>query len=431
MEIKIEHNKVKAGTPTSIGLMLELTAPTAPVREADLARKAKSIVFVVDRSGSMGGGRLEMVKDTIIDTLPRLHPDDYIAVVTFDGDVQVPVELQKLADLNLQEVRETIAGLHPGGSTNIELGYRYGLAEAAKSPAGVEATVMLLSDGHANNGVVEPGALGQLAAAAIEHYITTTTLGIGGGYDENILDAIAESGNGNHIAALQLDEALAGLQAEIDDLLMKTMTDVKIEIAIDGSFRGNKSKVRKVRHLRKFRTHETGASAEIGDLSSAEEKNVVFELTLDPEFAAVGSHTGFVVRWSYVDATVNQPVECSESFEVEVVDAQDWVEPARNEDIVAELKSIRLQDVRDRALELYQMGRADEADELLREAGQELEHFMQVSADMSPRARARMFRTSTEFASLSAMADVNEKQKRIRESRNRVRNDKSDFRDKP
>jgi hypothetical protein len=42
-----------------------------------------------------------------------------------------------------------------------------------------------------------------------------------------------------------------------------------------------------------------------------------------------------------------------------------------------------------------------------------------------------MFRTSTEFASLSAMADVNEKQKRIRESRNRVRNDKSDFRDKP
>ena len=77
------------------------------------------------------------------------------------------------------------------------------------------------------------------------------------------------------------------------------------------------------------------------------------------------------------------------------------------------------------------MGRADEADDLLREAGQELEHFMQVSADMSPRARARMFRTSTEFASLSAMADVNEKQKRIRESRNRVRNDKSDFRDKP
>ena len=56
MKIKIEHNQVKIGEPTSLGLMLELTAPTAPVTEQDIARKAKSIVFVIDRSGSMGGG---------------------------------------------------------------------------------------------------------------------------------------------------------------------------------------------------------------------------------------------------------------------------------------------------------------------------------------------------------------------------------------
>ena len=432
MEIKIEHNQVKKGEPTSLGLMLELTAPTAPVREADLARKAKSLVFVIDRSGSMGGGRLEMVKNTILDTLARLNRDDYLSVVTFDDDAQVEVPLTKIGDLDVRAVREKIAALQTGGSTNIELGYRFGLAQAANSPEGVEATLMLLSDGHANAGVVDPDSLGQLAAAAIEHFVTTTTLGIGSGYDERILDSMADSGNGSHIAALELQEAVDGLQAEIDDLLMKTMTDVKFTIAFAPDYHMRRNNVRKVRHMRKFRKSETGATAEIGDLSSAEEKNVVFELTLDAhDRAPLGMQEGFTVRWSYVDATVNQLVEGSKTFEVELVDEQEWVEPSRDEDIVAELKAIRLQDVRDRALALYQAGREQEADDLLRAAGEELQQFMDSSLYMSDRSRARMYSSTMEFNSFAQMGDMNEKQKRIRESRSRANRDKGDFRDKP
>jgi Ca-activated chloride channel family protein len=429
MEIKIEHNQIKQGEPTSLGIMLEITAPTAPVREADLVRKAKSIVFVVDRSGSMGGGRLEMVKNTILDTLARLNPGDYLSVVTFDDDAVVEVPLQQIAELNLMQVRDKIGSLVTGGSTNLELGYRFGLAEASKSPAGVEATVMVLSDGHANSGVIVPEALGQLAAAATEHYVTTTTMGIGSGYDENILDAMADSGNGNHIAAVELAEAVAGLQAEIDDLLMKTMTDVKIDIEFGEVFSDGKSKVRKVRHLRKFRATERGAQAELGDLSSGEEKNVVFELNFLANLTFLGKTQGFTVRWSYVDATVNQLVEGAKSFEVEIQDPNDWEEPARNEDIVAELKTIRLQDVRDRAVRLYNEGREAEADDLLREAGLELQRFMDSSTDMSPRARSRMYREYAEFTSYSSMPDMNEKSKRIREGRSRSKNDKSNFRD--
>ena len=429
MEIKIEHNQVKSNDTTSLGVMLEINAPTAPVREEDLVRKAKSIVFVVDRSGSMGGGRLEMVKNTILDTLARLNPGDYLSVVTFDDNAVVEVPLQQIAELNLMQVRDKIGSLVTGGSTNLELGYRFGLAEASKSPAGVEATVMVLSDGHANSGVISPDALGQLAAAATEHYVTTTTMGIGGGYDENILDAMADSGNGNHIAAVELAEAVAGLQAEIDDLLMKTMTDVKIEIEFEMGFRNEVSKVRKVRHMRKFRTTPNGAVAELGDLSSGEEKNVVFDLSLHYPLTFLGTTEAFTVRWSYVDATVNQLVEGRKTFEVEVIDEQEWIEPARNEDIVAELKAIRLQDIRDRAVRLYNEGREAEADDLLREAGLELQRFMDSSTEMSPRARSRMYREYAEFTSYSSMPDLNEKSKRIREGRSRSKNDKSNFRD--
>ena len=429
MEIKIEHNKVKAGAKTAIGVMLELTAPKAPVVESDLVRKAKSIVFVIDRSGSMGGGRLEMVKNTILDTLARLNRDDFLSVVTFDDTAVIDVPLMRIGDLNLAEIRDQIAALQPGGSTNLEMGYRYGLAEAAKSPDGVGSTVMLLSDGHANAGAVDADVLGQLATAAIEHYVSTTTLGIGSGYDERVLDALAICGNGNHIAALELQEAVDGLQAEIDGLLMKTMTDVKVSIEVAEAFPVNSRTVRKVKPMRKFTTNAHGAVAEIGDLASEEEKNVVFEINLKAtDHVPTGIRPGFIVKWSYVDATVNQLIEGETTFEVEVIAESEWIEPARDEDIVAELKSIRLQDVRERALQLYMQGREAEADELLRQAGAELDEYMRESIYMSDRNRSRMTSEFMEMASFSQMSGDNEKMKRLREMRNRSMRDRRDFR---
>jgi hypothetical protein len=213
---------------------------------------------------------------------------------------------------------------------------------------------------------------------------------------------------------------------------MKTMTDVRVRIELAQTFLREPNNIRKVRHLRKFRFDGGVAEVELGDLSSGEEKNVVFDLTLKP-LTGVGpsKQHGFFVGWEYTNAITGEKVHGREHIEVELVDAQDWVEPVRDEDIVAELKSIRLQDVRDRALALYQAGREQEADELLRAAGEELQQFMDSSLYMSGRTRARMFSQSTEFANFATMSDMNEKQKRIRESRSRINRDKGDFRDKP
>ena len=59
VEIKLEHNKAKATARTPLGLMVELTAPSVTVRP-DQVRVAKSVVFVIDNSGSMAGPRLDI-----------------------------------------------------------------------------------------------------------------------------------------------------------------------------------------------------------------------------------------------------------------------------------------------------------------------------------------------------------------------------------
>ena len=433
IEIKFEHNLVKSregAEPTSIGIMVEATAPTAPARTEEIVRKDKAIVFVVDRSGSMGGGRLELVKVTILDILGRLFPAYGVQRDPHAFPARPAPELVRFGDTDMAALRRLVSNLQPGGSTNLEAGYRFGLAEAASAPEGIEAAVILLSDGQANSGNQDPESLGQLAAAATEHFITTTTIGIGEGYDERILDAVAGAGAGNHVAAIRIDEAVDALNAEIEDMLQKTVSGLRVEIELDREVAGPGSRVRKGGWVRRFNWDAPLAVAELGDLSTAEEKNWVFDATLalrDPEIE-LREVEGIIVRWQYTDLVSGSLVTGEKRTTLELVDKDNWVEPARDEDIVAELKALRLEDVRPTAQDLYDRGAFAEADAMLTEAGLELQRYMD-SSDLSPRARLRMSRRVSDMASF-AMMDDGVKSKRLRETSNREMRDKTNFRER-
>ena len=70
---------------------------------------------------------------------------------------------------------------------------------------GAGGTLLLISDGHANAGVIDPEQLGAVAAKAAADGITTTTVGFGLGYDERLLKAIAAGGNGSELFAEHAD----------------------------------------------------------------------------------------------------------------------------------------------------------------------------------------------------------------------------------
>jgi Ca-activated chloride channel family protein len=427
MEIKIEYNCLKAEEKSALGLMFEVTAPEAPADDTPKAREPKGIVFVIDRSGSMGNGRLELVKQTITDMLPRLGQDDYLSVVTFDDAARVELELTQIKDAKLADLRKKIGAIQTGGSTNLEAGYRFGLAEAAKAPAGIESTLVLLSDGEANQGVTDPAQLGQLAAAATEHLVTTSTIGIGEGYDETILDAMSISGTGNHFAAFRLEEAVDGLSDEIDGLLKKTIANLKVEIEAVGTFNVGGFQVRKVNYLRDFKTFPGKATANLGDLASMEEKNFVFELTLPAQFVNETALLQAVkVTYEYEDLILARKVTGGQTFELEVATANDYVAPAKNEDIVVELKALRLQDIKEQAIALMREGRDLEARELLKKAGADFEEMLEQMQFMSERNRGRLSAQANEFTDLSMMQDRMEFMKRGTESLNRARKSKPD-----
>ncbi len=425
VNIKAEHGTVKVGEKNSLGLMIELTAPVAQATEAT-QRTPKGVIFCIDKSGSMGGGRLDLVKKSVLDLLARLNREDYFGVVSFDSNVTIEVPVGKLADLNPDETRKAIQHISLGGNTNLERGYRHAIAEAAKLPEGIESTVILLSDGQANAGVADPAQLAQLAAAATEHLISTSTLGIGEGYDEKILDALSISGQGNHFAAVRLAEAVAGLEAEFDGLLARTMEDVKIAIKCEAGF-GN-SEWRAVTASTGSNWEPGAIEAKLGNLASGESKNFVFEVNLEAQREiSERPRLAFMVFVDYRDLVTGTTERLEKSFYVDVASAADFVEPARDEDILAELAALRAEDRKEEAVELMRRGDTEGARRIIEALGRDFEEMMRDYLNLSERQRARMGDSYDELIVMQAMAPE-EFVKRGVESVNRGRRSKTDGR---
>ena len=100
---RLETTKIKAGQPRTLGLLVEAAAPA--LQEQTLTRSPQAIVFVVDRSGSMGGGLLELIKSTISQMIGQLNPADYVSVISFDTQVETHVALRQKATLDAAELR--------------------------------------------------------------------------------------------------------------------------------------------------------------------------------------------------------------------------------------------------------------------------------------------------------------------------------------
>ena len=81
----------------------------------------KTIVFVVDRSGSMSGKKMEQAKAALAFVLNNLHEGDLFNVVAYDNEVEsFRPELQRYNDQTRQQALGFVEGIYAGGSTNID-----------------------------------------------------------------------------------------------------------------------------------------------------------------------------------------------------------------------------------------------------------------------------------------------------------------------
>ena len=422
---RLEASRVKAGEPRTLGLLVEAAAPSLP--EQQFSRTPQAIVFVVDRSGSMGGGRLDLIKNAIGEMIGQLNPQDFVSVISFDERVENHLPLRQKGNLNTAELRRELAQLEPRGATNIELGYRHGLAEAAKAPDGVEGQLILLSDGHANRGVKDSTELGQLAAIATEHLVATSTMGIGTGFDEELLTRIASSGQGNHFAAVKVEEAVAGLQDEIDGLLQRSLRNIKCRvIAVHETAL---KAIKPVGYVQSERKVPDGIEVTLGELVSGEERGYAFALEMN---TANSDQTGTVeieVQISGENALTGESVSELITLEVEVVSPERYVAPELDEDVVAELAVFKMANMKNQAAQAARDGSFTLAREIIANAQSDTTVMLEQLDKLSPRVRMRVLAENRELAELLGFTDL-EFAKRATESSYRSARSKSNPREK-
>ena len=266
--------------------LLEITAPDT---SAVAQRPGRTLMLVLDRSGSMSGEPLAAAKDSISRLVRQLAPHDCFGLVVFDDQAEVVIPPMLMANHAMEPLQRAIANIDTGGTTDLSAGYLLALRETKRSLASTKhtgATVLIVSDGHANGGITEPDRLKDVAAKALGNNIVTSTLGLGLGYDEVLLDAITRSGNGTHRFAPDIDTAVKELQQTVTDLLDVSVLAATVRItplgdAIDG--------ITIRQDLPVWR--EPGALViNVGDLYAGEERKLLITFNV-PAVAELGTCT--------------------------------------------------------------------------------------------------------------------------------------------
>ena len=194
-----------------------------------------NLVFLIDVSGSMGPAeRLPLLTSALKLLTKQLRQQDRVAIVVYAG--ASGVVLQPTNDK--AKILAALNRLQSGGSTNGAAGIEmaYAVAKQAYIPNGINR-VLLATDGDFNVGTVSFEALKALIEEKRKSGISLTTLGFGMGsydgarnYNDQLMEQLADAGNGNYAFIDTLNEAQKVLVDEMSSTLNTIAKDVKIQI---------------------------------------------------------------------------------------------------------------------------------------------------------------------------------------------------------
>jgi Ca-activated chloride channel family protein len=194
-------------------------------------RPPANLVFLIDVSGSMQSpDKLPLLKNAFRLLTDQLTAKDRVSMVVYAGSSGVVLE--PTAGDEKHKIRAAIDRLESGGSTNGAAGIQqaYDLAHSAQIKNGINR-VVLATDGDFNVGIVNFESLVDLAERQRESGVALTTLGFGtGNYNDQLLERLADAGNGNYSYVDTLSEARKVLVSELSSTLFTIAKDVKIQV---------------------------------------------------------------------------------------------------------------------------------------------------------------------------------------------------------
>ena len=222
-DVKLSTKFLTTQNAHQVGVLVTLSGEV-PVQRAPI-----NVALVLDRSGSMGGRPLEAAKDAAKRFAGFLGASDRLSIVTFDDDVHTVFGPAPAGD---PLAIEAIERIQAGGSTNLSGGWLQGLAHVKGGLVQGVNRVVLLTDGQANRGVTEPQTLAGMTGGAVRENVSTTCIGFGAHFNEDLLQLMAKVGGANYWY-VEKDDQMAGIfEEEIEGLVALAAQNVKVEVQL-------------------------------------------------------------------------------------------------------------------------------------------------------------------------------------------------------
>jgi Ca-activated chloride channel homolog len=252
LRLDLDRSVLPAGSTEKAVIKISLDGMRLPRPEA---RPPVNLALVIDRSGSMSGDKIEKAREAALEALSRLAADDILSVIAYDSDVETLVPAQRVGDG--RRIAAAIRSIRVNGNTALFGGVSQGAAEVRKHLESRRYIhrVILLSDGQANVGPASPDDLGRLGAALLKECISVTTVGLGLGFNEDLMTRLAQRSDGNTYfveSSSDLPNIFAG---ELGDVLNVVARCVVVEVEFpegvrplcfvgrEGAIRGQKAEV--------------------------------------------------------------------------------------------------------------------------------------------------------------------------------------------
>ncbi len=328
-------------------------------------RPPVNIALVIDRSGSMSGDKIVKAREAALEAVRRLSPDDIVALVVYDTNVQTLVPAQRVGDG--RQLERAISGIEVGGNTALHGGVTRGAAEVRRHMEDRRFVnrVILLSDGLANVGPSSPEELGRLGASLVKEGISVTTIGLGLGFNEDLMTRLAQRSDGNTYFVEHSNDLPRIFAVELGDVLNVVARRIIIEIEFPAGVRpmkfiGREGMIRGQR-----------AEFSLNQLYGGQEKFALIEVEVAPTKS--GSEIEIArAKVSYEDASTQNTSSLTAQRNVQFSKSHTAVVASADHKVQADYAANALAVAKDEAVALVDSNRREEAAAVLRQRANEL-----------------------------------------------------------
>ncbi|MEM9359580.1 MAG: VWA domain-containing protein [Pseudomonadota bacterium] len=388
IDTRLGYKVLRQSTKQRVFLRIGLKGIHNP--SGEIERAPVNVALVIDKSGSMRGAKMAKAREAAMMAIERLSRRDVASVVTFSNAVEVIAPAGRVN--NHRRYSRLIEKIRSGGSTAIYAAVKTGADELSEFSNGRRLDrIILLSDGLANVGPRDPYDFEELGADLGGQGISVTTIGLGRGYNEDLMARLAGASDGNHDFAQTAGDLRRIFNREFDDVLSVIAQDIEIIIE-------TRSGVRPLRSLgRRAKIEGRKATFRVAQAYSKSTHSLQLELEVDPDVASGEQElANVIVRYKPHGGTTKETrsSKVRASFSADVDSVKRSMDPIVMDPVV----ELQAREKSRQAIKLRDQGKVQAAQAALREGRALISGQRATRAKLKYKSSSRLNRLEEQYS---------------------------------